>query len=179
MSNYIITTDNELMHYGVKGMKWGQRRARKFADKADLSRAAASEWERRSQEARLKSNKNKFAKRAAEERSKADIFDRKSKGTYSRRSDKLKNKARIAKESAKEWDEMSRVAKERGKIAKSEKYAQNARKDRHDAKYYEEKSKKIVKNKISRKKYMKDVSAATSARGKKAVDKVKNKLANG
>ena len=26
MSNYILTKDGELMHYGVKGMKWGVRR---------------------------------------------------------------------------------------------------------------------------------------------------------
>ena len=27
MSNFIVTKDGELMHYGVKGMKWGVRRS--------------------------------------------------------------------------------------------------------------------------------------------------------
>ena len=31
MSNYILTTDGELMHYGVPGMKWGKRIVRGHA----------------------------------------------------------------------------------------------------------------------------------------------------
>ena len=34
MSDYIITNDGELMHYGVPGMKWGVRRASKQLSKA-------------------------------------------------------------------------------------------------------------------------------------------------
>ena len=33
MSNYILTSDGELYHYGVKGQKWGVRKARKLAKK--------------------------------------------------------------------------------------------------------------------------------------------------
>lgn len=37
MSDYYITTDGELYHYGIKGMKWGVRRSQK-----ELRRAASS-----------------------------------------------------------------------------------------------------------------------------------------
>ena len=37
--DYYITSDGELYHYGVKGMRWGVRKARK-AEKAALGRAA-------------------------------------------------------------------------------------------------------------------------------------------
>lgn len=37
MSNYYITTDGELYHYGVKGMRWGVRRAQKELRKATSS----------------------------------------------------------------------------------------------------------------------------------------------
>lgn len=36
---------DELRHYGVIGMKWGKRRAQRFADKAKLARDSANEWD--------------------------------------------------------------------------------------------------------------------------------------
>ncbi len=53
-------------------------------------------------------------------------------------------KAKTAKESAKEWDEISRYAKQRGESQKKiDSYKKYARKDRADAKKYSKKSKKI------------------------------------
>ena len=52
MSNkYIITSngdfirEDELYHYGVLGMKWGQHRVRRNEEKAKLSRQSAKEWD--------------------------------------------------------------------------------------------------------------------------------------
>ena len=49
MSNYVIADDGELYHYGVKGMKWGVRRATKklrtanqYGDEKQRDRAVAS-----------------------------------------------------------------------------------------------------------------------------------------
>lgn len=39
MSDYILTSDGELMHYGVPGMKWGHRKAR---PQSDLDRARSN-----------------------------------------------------------------------------------------------------------------------------------------
>ncbi len=38
-------SDTELYHHGVKGMKWGQRKAQKYANKAKLSRESSKEWD--------------------------------------------------------------------------------------------------------------------------------------
>ena len=85
MSDYIIHNgtlmSEELYHYGVKGMKWGHRRAQRY-----------------------------------------------------------ENKARIARESAKEWDEMSKYASAKGKTRKANRYAYNASSDRVDAKQYANKA---------------------------------------
>ena len=91
MSNdYIITSngnfvrEDELYHYGVLGMKWGQHRVRRNEEKAKLSR-----------------------------------------------------------QSAKEWDEMARYAKQRGQTSKAEKYKRYASEDRADSTKYANKARQI------------------------------------
>ena len=89
-SNYIITSngdfvrEDELYHYGVLGMKWGQHRVRRNEEKAKLSR-----------------------------------------------------------QSAKEWDEMARYAKKRGQTSKVEKYTRYASEDRADSTKYANKARQI------------------------------------
>lgn len=49
MSNYVIMNGqlcctDELMHYGVKGMKWGHRKVYRYENKARTARDSAKEW---------------------------------------------------------------------------------------------------------------------------------------
>ena len=91
--NYYMTRlpEDELMHYGVKGMKWGVRRARK-----------------------------------------------------------LQSKANIARDSAKEWDEMAGYARAKGKVKKADKYSANAAEDRADAAKYQAKANRKVEKRYAK-----------------------------
>ena len=53
---------------------------------------------------------------------------------------KYQNKARIARESADEWDEMSDDARKKGKTKRAEKYSRYAKEDRIDADKYDKKA---------------------------------------
>lgn len=59
---------------------------------------------------------------------------------------KYNKKTKTAKESAREWDEMARYAKQKGKTKKAAKYAANAAKDRADAQKYGNRAKRSAQH---------------------------------
>lgn len=47
MTNYILTNDGELKHYGVIGMKWGQRKAQKAGTSYTYKSHGQKKWEKK------------------------------------------------------------------------------------------------------------------------------------
>jgi hypothetical protein len=89
MSDYIYN-GGELYHYGVKGMRWGHRRAQKYESKARTARESAKEWKEIGKNktdrllAKGKTNKaakvaKKYDSLARQDRSDAKRYDEKAK----------------------------------------------------------------------------------------------------
>lgn len=72
-----------LTHYGVLGMKWGQRRSRRYATKAKNAKASAKEWDQSASYQSKKGASSKkidsYKKYAASDRAKAAEYAAKSK----------------------------------------------------------------------------------------------------
>jgi hypothetical protein len=64
MSNYVIVggdlvSCDSLMHYGVKGMRWGHRKTQKIVDKRDRARSEQDKWEAKYEQAMAKGRKRR------------------------------------------------------------------------------------------------------------------------
>ncbi len=165
-----------LCHYGVKGMKWGHRRAQKYANKAQLVRASAREMDAKAQRAFTKSGAAKYTQRANAMRDAAKIYDQKSKGTYSSKAVKLNDKAKRYKDTAQEWSKMAEKANNKGKLTKATKYNQIAQDQRARAQKYEQRAKNIIARKIKSKQVIKDIDTTSRERGRKEIEKIKKRL---
>ena len=93
MEYYIYTSNtpgDELYHYGVKGMRWGHRKAQKFEGKARTARESAKEWkEIGANKANKLLAKGKTAK-AAKVKSKYDAYAKQDLDDAKKYSDKSK-----------------------------------------------------------------------------------------
>ena len=100
MANYTFVNGelqnaDELMHYGVVGMKWGHRRATKLANKAKIARESAKEWkeigESKAAKYKAKGKTAKAYKTLAKYQKLADQDNAEAK-MYDKRSKKIKDK---------------------------------------------------------------------------------------
>lgn len=93
-----------LCHYGVKGMKWGHRRAQKFATKVRIARDSAKEWEEMAGYARAKGKTkraDKYMQNAKDDRADADKMQAK----LDKKVEKKYSKAGVSKGKADYWRE--------------------------------------------------------------------------
>ena len=98
MSEYIVTKDGELKHYGVVGMKWGIRRAARkaTADVRKARKAANREYQKAAEKAgHTWFNKDK---RAAADQKAADAMNRSIKADKAYKAAYKKAKAQAAKD---------------------------------------------------------------------------------
>ena len=118
MSNYIYTNDglvnvDELMHYGVPGMRWGHRKNRYAGVSTDGSKRRAAEQARQQM---IAAKKNKRAKQKAYD--KAFNEQAKLKNWFGERGEKAGAAAERAANSSNRADKQYKAAKKAYKAAK-------------------------------------------------------------
>lgn len=131
------TEDNSLMHYGVKGMRWGHRRAAKLVNKASTARASAKEWDEMAAYAKSKGKfkrAEKYSQNAAQDRADAAKYQQKANAKAEKRFAKVGKAAGTAEyykqkgdqayekhdRNAKVFDKAAKKYESQGKVFKAE-----------------------------------------------------------
>ena len=102
MSTYILTSNGELYHYGVKGMKWGHRKRADLEKQAGTFRASNGMKVAPSKNAYVRTMRNVVANRGVEKATRAFYradSKRRHADTLTNRIDTAKGEQRIHKES--------------------------------------------------------------------------------
>jgi hypothetical protein len=173
--NYTPNPD-DILHYGVPGMRWGHRKARSYFKKADIARGVARDYNKISKEYATEGKTRKakkFANAAQIAKSKESKY--KYKAESSTKYGRQLHKAQQAKESSKEWKEMAGYARQKGKVNKALKYEENAKKDMADYEKYKAKSKATIDRMNARANTLNNLKDTSITRGEDVITRLKKK----